>query len=437
MLCSVSTVSLVAPSAGAAAPHGSDYVSAVFAEFLGRAPSASELQQATATSMTTQAGRVRLVRNVVTSQEYASVLARGLYARILGRAADAGGLAHWAARLATPTVTYENAEAEFFASAEFVGAASLDAWVDRVYRVVFGRSVDAGGAAYWSDVARRTSLQTVARALVGSDEANRADTTDAYRRILHREPDAGGLDYWADQMMRRGQVYVEMQLAAGAEAYGPLRAGEVVKAPPAEPLPAQLAHNKLTTRLVTVRAAAKSSTTAELIAWERTVVGWHVVLGPYTAHSGKRGWSKAAARHESDGTSPSGRFGFRGGFGLAPNPGYQLGWFVVDARDYWTSDPSRSDYNTHQRGPTNPAAAPWSSAEHLIDYPVAYRYAAVIDFNMPPTGPRGSAVFLHVSTGGPTAGCVSLPESQLLAVLRWIDAGTRIVMGPTAWIRSL
>jgi L,D-peptidoglycan transpeptidase YkuD (ErfK/YbiS/YcfS/YnhG family) len=43
----------------------------------------------------------------------------------------------------------------------------------------------------------------------------------------------------------------------------------------------------------------------------------------------------------------------------------------------------------------------------------------------------GSAIFLHVSTGGATAGCVSLPSASLLAVLRWLDPAQqpRIVMG--------
>ena len=31
----------------------------------------------------------------------------------------------------------------------------------------------------------------------------------------------------------------------------------------------------------------------------------------------------------------------------------------------------------------------------------------------------GSAIFLHVGTGGPTAGCVSVPAAALVALLRW------------------
>jgi L,D-peptidoglycan transpeptidase YkuD (ErfK/YbiS/YcfS/YnhG family) len=69
---------------------------------------------------------------------------------------------------------------------------------------------------------------------------------------------------------------------------------------------------------------------------------------------------------------------------------------------------------------------------------VAYRYAAVIDFNYRrPVYGRGAGIFLHVQTGGPTAGCVSLREGALLAVLRWMRPGTRILIGPARWLRSL
>jgi L,D-peptidoglycan transpeptidase YkuD (ErfK/YbiS/YcfS/YnhG family) len=33
----------------------------------------------------------------------------------------------------------------------------------------------------------------------------------------------------------------------------------------------------------------------------------------------------------------------------------------------------------------------------------------------------GSAIFLHVGTGSATAGCVSLPEREVLTVPRWLN----------------
>jgi L,D-peptidoglycan transpeptidase YkuD (ErfK/YbiS/YcfS/YnhG family) len=51
----------------------------------------------------------------------------------------------------------------------------------------------------------------------------------------------------------------------------------------------------------------------------------------------------------------------------------------------------------------------------------AYNYGAVIAYNAARSPGLGSAIFLHVDTGGSTAGCVSLPQSELVTVLTWLN----------------
>ncbi|MGI9004810.1 MAG: hypothetical protein ACR2FU_01165 [Streptosporangiaceae bacterium] len=60
-----------------------------------------------------------------------------------------------------------------------------------------------------------------------------------------------------------------------------------------------------------------------------------------------------------------------------------------------------------------------------MDQVPAYDYAAVIAYNTGRVPGRGSAIFLHVGTGTATAGCVSLPRSRLLKVLRWLRPAAR------------
>jgi len=55
-----------------------------------------------------------------------------------------------------------------------------------------------------------------------------------------------------------------------------------------------------------------------------------------------------------------------------------------------------------------------------MDQTPAYDYGAVIAYNTARTPGLGSAIFLHVDVGGPTAGCVSLPMGELLDMLRWL-----------------
>ena len=60
----------------------------------------------------------------------------------------------------------------------------------------------------------------------------------------------------------------------------------------------------------------------------------------------------------------------------------------------------------------------------------------VIDYNTPnaPGGVRqgaGSAFFLHVTDGTPTAGCVAIPQSNLVTIMQWLTPGAhpRILIG--------
>jgi len=191
------------------------------------------------------------------------------------------------------------------------------------------------------------------------------------------------------------------------------------------------------TKVITVVSPSWSSSTASLALWQRGPDGtWAAAGGPWPAGVGRAGWAYQPG--ESTLRSPVGSFGFGTGFGLRSDPGYAGGWFGIGDTDYWVEDPASPDYNTHQQGPVDPARAPWGHFEHLVDYPVAYRYVALIDFDVPARGGIGSGIFLHESTGGPTAGCVSLPEPELLTALRWIDpATTRIIMGPASELPKL
>lgn len=61
-------------------------------------------------------------------------------------------------------------------------------------------------------------------------------------------------------------------------------------------------------------------------------------------------------------------------------------------------------------------------AEHLTTYEKQYAHALVIAFNYEhPVRGRGAGIFLHVNGKGATAGCVSVPEDAMRAVLRWAN----------------
>ena len=67
-------------------------------------------------------------------------------------------------------------------------------------------------------------------------------------------------------------------------------------------------------------------------------------------------------------------------------------------------------------------------AEHIIDYGAVYNYCVAIDYNPEGIVGKGSAIFLHCSGKGATAGCVSMPESNMVTLLRNLRSDAKIVI---------
>jgi L,D-peptidoglycan transpeptidase YkuD (ErfK/YbiS/YcfS/YnhG family) len=164
---------------------------------------------------------------------------------------------------------------------------------------------------------------------------------------------------------------------------------------------------------------------ATIRACKRSGSRYRLALGPYSGHVGINGVS--SAKREGDLHTPTGVFPMRNGFGVNGDPGLgAVSWLRVDANDVWVDDPRSSLYNTHQR---SPAGGRWLSAERLL-LSAAYNYAQVIGYNEGRTPGRGSAIFMHVDQGRGTAGCVSLPRSALLSVMRWERSGVVMAITP-------
>jgi L,D-peptidoglycan transpeptidase YkuD (ErfK/YbiS/YcfS/YnhG family) len=131
---------------------------------------------------------------------------------------------------------------------------------------------------------------------------------------------------------------------------------------------------------------------------------------------GKNGVS--ANKREGDGSTPSGVYTFGRAFGVAADPGAATPYTKVTDDDVWVDDPKSKYYN--QWAQKSYPDADWRSAEQLAKYDKAYKYAIAINYNTDPVTPGlGSAIFLHCSTGRPTAGCVSVPEDAMKFLLKF------------------
>jgi L,D-peptidoglycan transpeptidase YkuD (ErfK/YbiS/YcfS/YnhG family) len=187
---------------------------------------------------------------------------------------------------------------------------------------------------------------------------------------------------------------------------------------------AQAAPPAASSQVVTVETASATATTGQLRAWERSGGGWRMVAGPYSVFVGSSG---VGAAREGGSTTPVGTFPLTEAFGRLPNPGTAMPYFQSDTSDWWDSNTSSPTYNTHVRRTTSPGGA----SENLYRAGAVYDYAVNIGYNLARVPGAGSAFFLHVSNGQPTAGCVSMDRNALVGILRWLrpDAQPQIIIG--------
>ncbi|WP_254699144.1 L,D-transpeptidase family protein [Rhodococcus sp. SGAir0479] len=165
-------------------------------------------------------------------------------------------------------------------------------------------------------------------------------------------------------------------------------------------------------QVITVYAPNTESTVAALAAWERGDDGrWQPITAPAAARVGAQG---IGATDEFSARTPAGVFPVTESFGRLPDPGTALPYFRTDEQDWWDSNPLSPTYNTHVRRP----ASPGGLSENLYAEGAVYDYAAVIGYNTARTPAAGSAIFLHVTNGQPTAGCVAVDEDTLVTLLR-------------------
>jgi L,D-peptidoglycan transpeptidase YkuD (ErfK/YbiS/YcfS/YnhG family) len=181
--------------------------------------------------------------------------------------------------------------------------------------------------------------------------------------------------------------------------------------------------------VITVVAPSTGSTTATLQAWQKSARGWSRYGSAVFAYVGSDGLS--AHPSESISATPIGSFNLTQAFGRQPNPGTGLPYRQTTPADWWISQPG-SLYNTLQHCSSGCAFTQGDPNEHLYYMTPYYRYAVVIDYNRyPVVQGAGSAFFLHVAAGAPTAGCVAIPEATLVNLLRWLTpaANPRILIG--------
>lgn len=120
----------------------------------------------------TVANNGAVAANTVADDNFAEV--SRLYQTAFNRAPDAAGLQYWTAQLAAGTQTVSQLVQSFANSAEFkagLGAMSVSSEVTALYQNALGRTGDAPGTAYWTQVANTGGASGAANLLRGFSDS--------------------------------------------------------------------------------------------------------------------------------------------------------------------------------------------------------------------------------------------------------------------------
>ena len=215
------------------------------------------------------------------------------------------------------------------------------------------------------------------------------------------------------------------------------------------------------TQMLVVTTSGWDAVDGRLQRFERTTTRavWHAVGKPIPIVVGKSGlgWGIGVTaihdadvrlgsdpvKKEGDGKSPAGVFALGMAFGDAaqPLPGLKMPYLTLSPSIECVDDVHSKYYNRVLD--RTKVAADWKSSEHMRDVGEAYRWGMVIDHNgtvvesgaKPPMPGGGSCVFLHIwgGSGHGTAGCTAMAESNVMALLPWLDPKRRplLVQMPT------
>lgn len=146
---------------------------------------------------------------------------------------------------------------------------------------------------------------------------------------------------------------------------------------------------------------------------------------------GKNGLTNS--KKEGDLCTPKGTYNLGFAFGTMDKK-FEYPYYKIDDKYYWVDDIKSPFYNQLVMISDKASNTPydyfkfsnqvaWTTAEHLIDYPIEYELGLVIEFNIKPCIPgKGSAIFFHLQKGNKnyTAGCIATTKDNLLYIINWL-----------------
>lgn len=193
------------------------------------------------------------------------------------------------------------------------------------------------------------------------------------------------------------------------------------------------AKNTNNKQLIIVAATGMNSTTAKVSMHERDSKGNWIQILSVNGYVGKYGLVKDSERKEGCNRTPIGAYVIDKAFGIASDPGCAIPYTKVTKDLYWSGDQRKGMHYNKMVSIKDLPGLDKKNSEHLIDYKQAYQYCLNIGFNKKCVTGKGSAIFLHCNSSRKyTAGCVSIPKSSMLKIMKRVKPNCVVVINTKA-----
>ena len=209
-------------SIGQDPPDNRPFVRAAYQDFLGRAPTSTELQQTNAALGNGTRTRGQVVRDLARTREYVSTLVQKLYQDTLGRPGDPSGVTFWTDEIRSGRRTVAEVAAKLYASPEYydgLGGGTDRSWVADLYDKILLRPASQSDLDFWAAETARRGRSSVAYRLYQSKESRRERVDAVYQALLGRTADSAGSDYWSERVLTEGDLSLAISLASLSEYY--------------------------------------------------------------------------------------------------------------------------------------------------------------------------------------------------------------------------
>lgn len=162
---------------------------------------------------------ISVANGILYSDEYYLQRIDAAYREVLGREPDEVGRADWLNRMRTGQASVDAIRRSFTSSLEFYlkAGGTDEAFVNVLYSTLLGRTANPDESAYWAGEAKQRGGHYVVNAIWDSHESGTIRVNALYMTFLKRGVDAGGIASWVPLITTQGDQAVRTTIVSSME----------------------------------------------------------------------------------------------------------------------------------------------------------------------------------------------------------------------------